>query len=168
MWPEGIMICFQTKVNQFNLYGCSSPSGSAMDNLFLRYLQASKVLKWDSDRTSVFPCSFLSDRMDRSDLVQKESGLICTIFARYRASQSWFHPYSFCRFSDQSYASTGKVSRWWSVRFEVPEVWHIRLNHDQCLRHKALHNDPDLTDSFSCCNNFNVSTANGISSPMRG
>lgn len=26
----------------------------------------------------------------------------------------------------------------------------IRLNHDQCLRHKALHNDPDLTDSFSC------------------
>ena len=47
----------------------------------------------------------------QSDLVQKESGLICTIFARYRASQSWFHPYSFCRFSDQSYASTGKVSR---------------------------------------------------------
>ena len=27
---------------------------------------------------------------------------------------------------------------------------HIRLNHDQCLRHKALHSDPDLTDSFSC------------------
>ena len=26
MWSEGMMICFQTKVNQFNLYGCSPPS----------------------------------------------------------------------------------------------------------------------------------------------